>query len=621
MSSNASTSGSLRSLRRSLRREELRAWLEVRLDRFCGASRWATLLIAVLGLALLSPVVVTGWAADDYLHQVMLRDPPGIPALGRAATDLFRFADGDPVATASLMGQGVFPWWADPDARIAFFRPLSSLTHYLDYSLWPDSAAAMHLHSLAWFAALLSVVAAIYRRFGGERIPALVAFALFALDDAHAPVVGWIANRNALIAATFSLLSLLCLDRWHSERRRHFDWLGPGLLAVGVLAGEMALSGAAYLFAYCVHLHRGSLKERLLTLAPYASVVVGWKVACVFGRFGAIGSGVYVDPLTAPIEFLHVAVERSSALFLSLLALPFADLWEVYPLVAPGWQAGVMIAAAIVLALFVVALSSSWKRDATLRFYCTATVLSLLPACATFPHDRLLLVPSVGAMAIIASLLRRGWQQRGRLAPALAGGSLALIHLVLAPVLLPLRAASVGDFDRLLRASDLTLPADASVRDKTVVLVNPAFDPLAAYLPTYREATGRARPERQLWLASGISDVRLKTLDAHRVELLPVNGFLASASELMLRRPRSGLATGQRVTLPGAEVSIAEQTADGRPLRVIVEFELPLNDPHLLFMRWEGSGYVRFRLPAPGQTLTLQHADIERLLFSEWFDA
>jgi hypothetical protein len=330
---------------------------------------------------------------------------------------------------------------------------------------------------------------------------------------------------------------------------------------------------------------------------------------------------VYIDPLTAPIDFLQVALERSSALFLSLFALPFADLWEVYPLVAPSWRTGVVIAAAIVLTLFVVALSSSWKRDATLRFYCTGTVLSLLPACATFPHDRLLLVPSVGAMAILASLLRRAWQKRRRFGFALAGGSLVLIHLVFAPVLLPLRAASVGDFDRMLRASDLTLPADASVRDKTVVLVNPALDPLAAYLPTYREATGRARPERQLWLASGISDVRFTTLDEHRVEILPANGFLASASELMLRRPDSGLATGERVTLPGAEVSIAEQTADGRPLRVIVEFELPLNDPHLLFMRWEGSGYVPFRVPEPGQTLTLQHADIERLLFGEWFDA
>lgn len=620
MSSSASTSKLLR-----------RARPLAIVDGFRVSSRWATvltrpvlvapLLIAVLALVLLLPAIGTGWAADDYVHQAMLRDAPGLTDLRRSPFDLFRFADGDRAAVHSLMEQGVFPWWADPDVRIAFFRPLSSITHALDYALWPSSAQAMHLHSLAWFALLLGVVALLYRKLGNARIPVILAFALFALDDAHAPVVGWIANRNALIAATFALLALLCLDRWYTEGRRLFAWLGPGCFALGLLAGEMALSGAAYLFAYCLHLQRGPLKQRLLSLAPYGAVVVAWKLACLWGGYGTSGSGVYSDPLTEPSAFLQLGFERALVLFLGLVAVPFADLWEVYPLVAPHLRTAVLVVAGVAVTLFVVALSPSWRRDATLRFYCTGTVLSLLPACATFPHDRLLLVPSFGAMAIIATLLHRAWQQRRRFAAALGGCTLVLFHLVLAPVLLPVRAASVGDFDRLLRASDHTLPADASIGQKTLVLLNPALDPLAAYLPMYREATGRPRPARQLWLASGIADVQLRTLDEHRFELVPANGFLASASEVMLRRPGSGLAAGERVTLPGASVSIVDQTADGRPRRVIVEFELALSDPRLLFMRWQGSGYVPFPMPAPGQTVTLGHADIERLLFGGWFDA
>jgi hypothetical protein len=578
-------------------------------------------MIALLALLLLSPAIGTGWAADDYLHQSMLRDASGIHGLERNPLDLFRFADGNSAAARSLIGQGVFPWWADLRARIAFFRPLSSITHYLDYALWPTSPAAMHLHSLAWFAALLAVVAALYRQFGSTRIPAMLAFALFALDDAHAPVVGWIANRNALIAATFSLLAVLCLDRWRTNHQRPFAWLGPACFAIGLLAGEMALSGAAYLCAYCLHLHRGTVRERLWALAPYGAVVLAWKLACLWWGYGTSGSGVYIDPLASPGAFLQLAPGRALALFLGLLATPFAELWDIYPIVAPAWRTPVLVASGVVVTLFAVALSASWKRDATLRFFCTGAVLSLLPACATFPHDRLLLVPSVGAMAVIAFLLTRAWHRRRCVGPALGGCALALVHLAMAPALLPLRAASVGDFDKLLRASDATLPAGPSIRQKTLVLINPALDPLAAYLPTYREATGRPRPARQMWLASGIADVQLTTLDEHRVEVFPANGFLASASELMLRRPGSGLAPGDRVTFPGAEVSIVDQTADGRPRRVIVEFELPLSDTRLLFMRWQGSGYVPFPIPQPGQTVTLPHADISRLLFGEWFDA
>jgi hypothetical protein len=225
------------------------------------------------------------------------------------------------------------------------------------------------------------------------------------------------------------------------------------------------------------------------------------------------------------------------------------------------------------------------------------TLLSLLPMCATFPLDRLLLLPGVGAMAAIAVLLRTAWRERQRLTHALGGGALVLLHLVASAVLLPLRSASVGDFDQLLRVSERSLPSGPSVQDLTLVLLNPALDPLAAYLPIYRVATGRPRPARQLWLASGITDVDVRTLDLHRLLICPKAGFLAFASERMLRRPGSGLSLGERVSLPGAEVVVNEHTEDGRPRCVMVRFDLPLSDPRLVFFRWRGDGYAQVRLP------------------------
>ncbi|HTV20315.1 MAG TPA: hypothetical protein VMG12_16640, partial [Polyangiaceae bacterium] len=97
------------------------------------SARFATLFCCVLGLAVLSPSIWSGLVADDYLHTLMLRDDPGVRGLSHRPLDLFRFADGNPDTAHALVNEGVFPWWVDPRVLLAFFRPLSSFTHYIDH--------------------------------------------------------------------------------------------------------------------------------------------------------------------------------------------------------------------------------------------------------------------------------------------------------------------------------------------------------------------------------------------------------------------------------------------------------------------------------------------------------
>src|SRR5688572_15797257 len=114
--------------------------------------RWTRLWMPaciVLGVCLMSPALGTGLVADDYLHQLMLRADPGIRGLSHRPFDLFRFADGQPQTALALIDEGVFPWWTDRHALLAFFRPLASATHWLDHQLWPGRPELMHLHSLA----------------------------------------------------------------------------------------------------------------------------------------------------------------------------------------------------------------------------------------------------------------------------------------------------------------------------------------------------------------------------------------------------------------------------------------------------------------------------------------
>jgi hypothetical protein len=581
-------------------------------------ARWSqlwTLASIGLGVCLLSPALGTGLVADDYLHQLMLREDPGIDGLRHRPLDLFRFADGSPHTAQALMNEGVFPWWADRGVLLAFFRPLSSLTHWLDYRLWPERPELMHLHSLAWFALTIAIVAAVYRRLGAGGTGFCLATLLFAIDDAHAPIVGWIANRNALVALCLALPALIAHDRLRREGFAPGLWLGPLLFTLGLCAGEVALAVVPYLLAYAACLDRGRRRLRYGALLPYLIVAGVWKLCCDRFGYGALGSGLYVDPLREPLAFISAGCERLPVLGLGLLAAPFAELWELYPLFSTWARLAVLLAALLVLTSFAVALRPLIAHDPRLRFWTTGTALSLVPMCATFPHDRLLLAPSIGGMAVIAALISAGWARRKRLVPAPGALALIALHLIAAPVLAPLRAASVGHFDELLRASDATLPAGPELATQTLILINPPLDPFAAYLPAYRQALRRPRARQQLWLATGVSDVRIATLDAHTLSVRQQDGFIGTSMQRMLRSVGPQLEREGSVQLEGVEIRVTERTNDHRPLEIHVRFERALTDPSLIWRRWLGRGYAPFGVPAQGHAVVLPKAALGALLF------
>ena len=103
----------------------------------------------------------TGLSADDYIHKLIATGARALPAFARDPLDMYRFTGGE--QTRALMREGVLSWWEDPEAKLAFFRPLSALTHYIDYTLWPEQAWAMHLHSMLWSLLLFWGVLVLYR--------------------------------------------------------------------------------------------------------------------------------------------------------------------------------------------------------------------------------------------------------------------------------------------------------------------------------------------------------------------------------------------------------------------------------------------------------------------------
>jgi hypothetical protein len=422
--------------------------LQSRLGRWCTPTA-----LAALAVLLALPALWVGRQSDDYWHQLILCRHPACRDLMPSPLLLFSVVD-DPARTHRLMDAGWLPWWTYERLRVSFCRPLTALTQWLDYQLWPESAAIMHAHSLAWFALLAYAAAALYRRLLGPTWVAALAGLLFAIDDAHGWPAAWLANRNGLTAAAFGAIAILAHDRWRSQRWRAGAFLAPVLLLLGLLSGEVAVGTFGYLLAHALFLETSSIRARILALAPYAVIgAVWWVVYHSFG-FGAFGSSWYTDPTRSPIDFARCVLERAPMLLLGQFGLPPSDICLTLSTTAirTYW-----IVATVIVALLVVLFAPLVRRDRVARFWAAGTALSLLPACATVPSDRLLLLTGLGGMGLvaqfIASLARV--ERDGAIAPTnptwrrlawVTAAIFVLVHGIVAPIMLPLRVWSATFF-------------------------------------------------------------------------------------------------------------------------------------------------------------------------------
>jgi len=199
----------------------------------------------------------------------------------------------------------------------------------LDYRVWPKWPWLMHVQSLAWFGLLIWATAILYRRLIGRTHAAWIAALatlLFTLDDAHAFPAGWLANRNALLAGLFGILTLIAHDRWRHDGWRAGALWAPLALSAGLLCKEAAASTGGYLLAYAVFLDRARWRTRLLSLLPYLAVGVVWYGVYKALGFGVADSGVYVDPADDPIGFVRHVARYGPILLLGQWGLALSDL-------------------------------------------------------------------------------------------------------------------------------------------------------------------------------------------------------------------------------------------------------------------------------------------------------
>jgi hypothetical protein len=565
-------------------------------------------LLSGLALLLASPALWSGFQIDDYVMQLIARGETGIPGLHGHPWLLFTFANGRPADNHAMMDTAaLLPWWSDPNLLNAFFRPLSALTHRLDFALWPEQAWLQHLHSLAWFAALLLVVAHVYRRFEQPPRVALLAFALFALDGSHGMTVSWIANRNALVSATLALSALSAHHRWLSQRWRPGRWLGPLCFTLGLCAGETAVAVFGYLLAYAIALDQAPIVRRVQHLAPYFVPLALLGVMFKLYGLGSIGSGGYHDPAREPVAYALSLVHHLPVLLSAELGLPLADVWFWGPpwMDVPIWALSVFT---VVLLAAVGHVLLSHDREA--RFWLIGMIISGCAVSASVPGERLLLVPSLGAAVFLAKLIHALWPlaYARKPLPWLLLFVLCLIHFGGRPLMFPVRAQAMGEIRDVIERADAGIPKTPEIRDQTVVVVNAPFDMLVSYLQVEREAQRVPRPRHLYWLAAASSELTLQTRDASTLRMRPARGFLLTPPERHYRGDPTTLVAGTRVALSEMTVEVLEQTPDHRPAVADFHFAAPLDSPRYRFLQWAGGRLVPFTPPLPGGSVQFESA-------------
>jgi hypothetical protein len=551
-----------------------------RVTRLLDSSA-APVCVALLALLLGLPTLRQPLTADDHLLSYESR---------YGSRPLMSYGYG-PAELATLREAGAISWWSNPKLQMRLFRPLSCLTHVVEFRLWPDAAWAMHLVNALLYALLIWVAGLVYRELLSSRVLASVAALMFALDDAHGAAVGWISSRNSVLAVLFALLAVLLHVRAR-KRGRALSGLSALCVALALLAGEGGLAAMAYLAAYALVFESGAWLARLRGITPQLAVVIAWALLYIVDGYGVHGSSTYREPSAATL------LEGVLDLPLWLLSL-FGPSLVSFSVNAP--VAGARAVALVLVSPILIGLYRWLPRTQRNLFFGVALVFCWAPLFFIVPNDRVTIAASFAAFGWIASVLD-ALRDSGSWARAYRHATIVL-HFAIAPLCFVLALDAIGPAERGTQA---LLAAVRRSRPEQVVLVNSPFELLPAFTSTLLHTPpGAAAPKalHELYAGSARLRVRRSAPDALEVQATP--GWGDKPIERFFCAKRDLPQAGSERSVSGMHITVLENDADGLPSRVRFRFTSELESPTRLWLVWEGRAPVAWRPPALGEQVEL----------------
>jgi hypothetical protein len=139
-------------------------------------------------------------------------------------------------------------------------------------------------------------------------------------------------------------------------------------------------------------------------------------------------------------------------------------------------------------------------------------------------------------------------------------------------------------------------------------------------VPPYAAATNSVRRGRDTSRPAA-RQLRILAIDVHGALTVarPADRTLTLAFEepfphdafsRVYRSADRPFAVGEAVEMPPVTSKVEAVAPDGRATRVAFHFDVPLDDPSLVWVVWEGRGFVPYRPPAVGASETRAAIDV-----------
>ena len=528
----------------------------------------------------------------------------------------------------ALQESGSLPWWLADNAQIHFWRPLTTLSHWLDYQLWPDSSQLMHAHSafivlLAWLAFFF-----LYKRLLPNSAWANIALLLLVLDVSLVLPLDWIAARNSLLLLLIAPLMLLAL------LRQNVLGYGIALLcySAALLTAEAGVSFLAFVLAYLCFLNDKSWRHKVVLFSAFLAITVLWRSYYHMQHYGALGVGHYVDMLYAPWAFIQHAL-----LFYPVLLVHTISGAEGVDFYLQGhWRYFVAFLGYGLLLLPISVAKRLAIANKLWWFFYLSALLSLVPLSSIALSDPRMSILPFAFFAPALAMIIVAFYQRQQALLAISIGVKSVVYLVVACHIV---ISTLALLALSLLASQNSDAVDARFNqfdnDAEHILIINSVDPFRLMYQPYRTAFYQQTVPasvRSLLLAQ--STVHIERLSETQYQLTQQQGMRLSVAENIAHTAKlvdgvegmSHLLMGffhdgsydfyldQIFDYAESEIRIS-QLVDKRPKSIIVR--LKKTDITWLFWDWHSRQYQQLPTLAVGETREIKgkHDYIKSRLF------
>ncbi|MEY4765631.1 MAG: hypothetical protein RI907_2304 [Pseudomonadota bacterium] len=580
-------------------------------------KKHGALMLGLFAVLITLPTLNAGMLGDDFLFRDIFSGFRQVAHPG-ALFGLYTFSDGVMAHNLPIREQGLVPWWVTENARMMFWRPISELTHWVDYHFWPDAPWAAHLQTVLWYGLLVNLLARLYSRLDPNPVRAHFSALIFAVAPTHMLAIVWVAARNQLIAACFIVLCIMAHHAWRQGGHVGHRLLAFALFCLGLASAEAGIASAAYLVAYAVCMERDRpLHERVLSVLPYLVVVVAWRVQYNHWGYGTSGLGGYIDPGRDPERFLRAVALRLPALLLAGTTGVTSTLINSLHHSQKVFYA--LGAAAALGGMYWLTRGMGLWRSPVLRFLGLGAVLALVPVCAAETNDRLLLNAEIGLSAILGTVVarlanqhRHEWLQAGLGAARRLAQGLTVVHLVIFPILMLAVTLTVGRITMVASHDEpMSIPNVPVASGKHLVLLDPPNALFVGYFQSARRYHGYESGQSLHALASSRNVVTMKVIDPYTIVLSGTKVFGDEVSRDLVVHP---FQLGETVDAGPFVTRVLHIGPDGLADEVRFRFKQRLDDASLMFLRWGDDGYETYVMPPVGSEVKMGPGSLKKMV-------